>query len=260
MYALISLILIIALSMLVVRVGTVALVMTGLSREVAWMQALSAYSGAGFTTEEAEETVAYPARRQVVKNLMRLGNVGLVTSMSSLVLSFTDPTARFERLVVLVIAALVLIGLARSTWFDRLLTPVIKGVLSRHSSFAIRDYTRLLNLHRDYPVADLAVSEGSWLANETLGDLQLRSEERVVILGIRRQDGTYIGAPSAEDEITPGDTLIAYGQADRLRELVDRSANDEQAHEDAKEKFRRLLAFERRLDPKRKSREIPTDD
>ncbi|MFC7008289.1 hypothetical protein [Halalkalicoccus salilacus] len=150
MYALISLILIIALSMLVVRVGTVALVMTGLSREVASMQALSAYSGAGFTTEEAEETVAYPARRQVVKNLMRLGNVGLVTSMSSLVLSFTDPTARFERLVVLVAAALVLIGLARSTWFDRLLTPVIKGVLSRHSSFAIRDYTRLLNLKRDH--------------------------------------------------------------------------------------------------------------
>ncbi|WP_336343450.1 hypothetical protein [Halalkalicoccus ordinarius] len=81
MYALISLILIIALSMLIVRVGTVALVMTGLSREVASMQALSAYSGAGFTTEEAEETVAYPARRRVVKNLMRLGNVGLVTSM-----------------------------------------------------------------------------------------------------------------------------------------------------------------------------------
>jgi hypothetical protein len=98
-YALISLIVIIALSMLVVRVGTVALTMTGLSWETASMQALSAYSGAEFTTEEAEETVAYPARRRVIKNLMRLGNVGLVTSVTSLVLSFTEPTARLERLV-----------------------------------------------------------------------------------------------------------------------------------------------------------------
>lgn len=251
MYALVSLIVIIALSMLVVRVGTVALVMTGLSREVASMQALSAYSGAGFTTEEAEETVAYPARRRVVKNLMRLGNVGLVTSMSSLVLSFTDPTARLERLAVLVGAALVLIALSRSTWFDRLLTPAIKRILDRTSSFELRDYTRLLNLHRDYHVADLAVSEDSWLAGETLGELQLRSEEGVVILGIRREGGTYIGAPSAEDEITAGDTLIAYGQAERLRELVDRSADDHEAHEDAKDDHRRLLALERRLDPER---------
>lgn len=259
MYALISLILIIALSMLVVRVGTVALVMTGLSREVASMQALSAYSGAGFTTEEAEETVAYPARRRVVKNLMRLGNVGLVTSMSSLVLSFTDPTARFERLVVLVVAAIVLIALSRSTWFDRLLTPAIKRILDRTASFELRDYVRLLNLHRDYHVADLAVNEDSWLANETLGDLQLRSNEGVVVLGIRRTDGTYIGAPSAGDEITPGDTVVAYGRAERLRELVDRSADDESAHEDAKDDHRRLLALERRLDPERSS-ELPTGD
>jgi hypothetical protein len=251
MYALISLIIIIALSMLVVRVGTVALTMTGLSREVASMQSLSAFSGAGFTTEEAEQAIAYPARRSVVKNLMRLGNVGLVTSMSSLVLSFTEPTARLEQLVVLIAAAAVLVALSRSTWFDRLLTPVIKRILGRSASFELRDYTRLLNLHRDYHVADLDVDEGSWLANETLGDLQLRSDEGVVVLGIRREDGTYIGAPAAEDEITPGDTLVAYGQAERLQELAGRSADDEEAHEDAKDAFRRLLALERRLDPER---------
>jgi uncharacterized protein with PhoU and TrkA domain len=137
---------------------------------------------------------------------------------------------------------------------------VITRALDRHSSFAIRDYMRLLNLHRDYHVADLAVSEDGWLANETLGELRLRSEEGVVVLGIRRQDGTYVGAPSAEDEITPGDTLVAYGQKERLRELVSRSADDERAHEDAKDDFRRLLAFERRLDPERGSGGIATDD
>jgi hypothetical protein len=182
------------------------------------------------------------------------------------VLSFTEPTARLEQLVVLVAAAAVLVALSRSAWFDRLLTPVIKRVLilsavplcrfspyrrcenlhrgtadsiSRSASFELRDYTRLLNLHCDYHVADL-VNEGSWLANETLRDLPLRSDEGVVVLGIRREDGTYVGAPAAEDGITPGDTLVAYGQAKRLQELAGRSADDEEAHEDAKDAFRRL--------------------
>ena len=65
MYALVSLLLVASLSLLVIRVGSVALSMTGLSEEVASFQSLSAFSGAGFTTEEAERTIAYPARRRV---------------------------------------------------------------------------------------------------------------------------------------------------------------------------------------------------
>lgn len=114
MYALVSLIVIISLSMLVVRVGTVALTMTGLSEDVASFQSLSAYSGAGFTTDAAEEVTAYPSRRFTVKTLMRLGNVGLVTTIASLVVSFADPATRLERLVIVLVACLILLWLSRS--------------------------------------------------------------------------------------------------------------------------------------------------
>lgn len=252
MYALLSALLVLSLSLLIVRIGTVALSMTGLSREVASLQSLSAYTGAGYTTQEAERAVEYPARRSVVKTLMRLGNVGLITGIASLVLSFADPVDRLSRFVVLLAAAGVIIALAKSRRFNDLVTPLIEwGLHKRSASFELRDYTNLLNLDRDYLVADLDVAQGEWLADERIGDLRLRSEEGVVILGIRRDDGTYIGAPGGEHEIRAGDTVIAYGKADRLQELVDRAKGDEAAHEEAKRAHRRTLALQRDIDPER---------
>lgn len=260
MYALISLIIVVSLSLLIVRVGTVALTMTGVSKEVASFQSLSAYSGAGFTTEEAEDITAYPVRRRVVKSLMRLGNVGLATTIATLVLSFTDPTTRLPRLLVLLGVAAVLIALSRSETFHSLLTPLIERALSRTATFELRDYVGLLNLNREFTVADLTVRRGSWLANERLADLDLRSQEGINILGIRRADGTYVGAPSGEHEITPGDTIIAYGPRERLAELVTRAEGDTEAHERAKDAHRRLLDFERRLDPEQEPAAEETPD
>ena len=244
MYALVSLIIIISLSLLIVRIGTVALEMAGLSEEVASFQSLSAFSGAGFTTEEAENVLAYPSRRAIIKTLIRLGSVGLITSISSLVLSFADPTTRLRRLIILVGVALFLAALSRSEWFNRLLTPVIKRFLRHIGTIELQANL----LHHDYAVADLTVSEGDWLANERLDDLELRSHEGVTVLGIRRDDGTYVGAPSGEHEIKPGDTVIAYAQADRLEELVGRAKGDDAAHEDAKAAHEEMLALEREID------------
>lgn len=247
MYAIISLLLVVALSLLVIRIGTVALVMTGLSEEIASFQSLSAFSGAGFTTEEAEDVLAYDARRKVVKALIRLGSVGAITAISSLVISFADPATRLRRLVVLVVAAGVLISLARSGRFNRALTPLIERSLQRTATFQLRDYTSLLHLHQDYRIADLSVSEGDWLASAHLADLDLPAEG-VVVLGIRREGGTYVGAPSADHEIHPGDTVIAYGQESRLRELADRHESDREAHQDARDEHRRRRAAERERD------------
>lgn len=225
--------------------------MTGVSRDVASFQSLSAFSEVGFTTAEAEEITAYPARRRVVKALIRLGSVGLVTAIASLVLSFTDAPARFDRLVIILAVAGFLVALSQSQTFHGLLTPLIRRRLSHTATFELRDYVGLLNLHRDFSVADLTVQVGSWLADERLGDLELRSSEGVNILGIRREDGTYIGAPSGDHELMASDTVVAYGQRNRLEELVERAAGDDESHEEAKTAHDRLLALERRLDPER---------
>lgn len=249
MSALLSLFVVVSLSLLVVRIGTVAFTMTGLSKDIASFQALSAFSGAGYTTEEAEEAAAYPSRRVILKMLIRLGSVGLVTTIATLVLSFTDPVARLDRLMLLIGFLLVLLGLSRSQWFNSLLTPLIKWGLRKTATFELRDYTGLLHLHRGYRVADITVSPGDWMANERIADLELRSHEGVVVLGIRRADGTYVGAPSGDHVIKPGDTLVTYGKEDRLQEIAERAERDDEAHERATERYRRLLDLQRQLDP-----------
>lgn len=166
-------------------------------------------------------------------------------------LSVSGTYAATMSVYALVAAVVVLLAPPRSRWFHGLLTPVIEWGLRRTATFELRDYTGLLHLHRDYRVADLAVSEGDWLGNERIGDLELHSEDGVIILGIRREDGTYIGAPGGEHEIKRGDTLVAYGRENRLQELVTRAKGDDLAHERAKADHRRLLDLERRLDPER---------
>ena len=77
MLAIASLLVVVLISLIVTRVATVALVSTGLSREMARFQARSAFTGTGFTTQEAESVVNHPVRRRIVMALMLAGNAGL---------------------------------------------------------------------------------------------------------------------------------------------------------------------------------------
>ncbi|WP_135852565.1 TrkA C-terminal domain-containing protein [Halorussus salinus] len=229
-YPILSLLVIFALSLLVVRVGSVALRMTGLSPDVASFQATSAFSGAGYTTEEAERVVETPERRTVTKALIRLGSLGLVSTISSLVLSFTDAAGEeLPNFVTIVAGVGGLVLLARSDWFNRLVTPVIEWGLRRTTDLDLRDYTRVLGLQREYRVAEVEVDAGDWLADESLADLDLPAEG-VLVLGVRRGD-TYIGAPRSDTEVRPGDVVVLYGKEDRLRELSDRESGDDRTRE-----------------------------
>lgn len=249
MYALISLVVILTLSILTVRVGTIALQLTGMSRDVASFQAVSAFSGAGFTTQEAEEITAYPARRKVVKTLIRLGSIGIITSIASVVLSFMNAPVHPSQLVIVVTGAIGIVIFSRTTAFDRLVNPVVRNLLQWTATFELRDYTGLLQLYENHQVADLEVQDGEWLADERLADLQLHEHEGVLVLGIRRPDGTYIAAPSGEDSIHAGDTVIAYGKAEQLQELAERS-KDERSDDDTMDTdWKRQFRIQRRLDP-----------
>jgi Trk-type K+ transport system membrane component len=86
MISVISLLVVLTLSILVTRIATVALTHTGLSQESAKFQARSAFTGVGFTTNESEKVVNHPLRRRILLLLMLLGNAGVVTAVSSLIL------------------------------------------------------------------------------------------------------------------------------------------------------------------------------
>jgi len=114
LYFLLPTLLVIFLSFLSVRAGAVALMITGMEEKKARFQALSAFSGTGFTTREAESVVNHPQRRRIVSGLIILGNAGIVTvivtSTSSLVTSKTHHLPFIPLILVVGISLIYIVG------------------------------------------------------------------------------------------------------------------------------------------------------
>jgi hypothetical protein len=234
-FAVITVLLVFVVSLLIIRIGTIALVMTGLSEEVASFQAASAFSGAGFTTDEAERTISTPQRRHIIGLLIRIGSIGIVTAIASLVLSFSRANSgAAPRISYLIIGTIVIVLFTQSQWFNRLLSPALRQLLTETTTLNLNKYAHLLELREGYRVAELTVRDDGWLTHASLRDLHL-SAEGVVVLGINRQHGAYVSPPDPDTRLHPGDVLVVYGQKHRLTELSRRSDNDETAHEEAVE-------------------------
>lgn len=252
MFAVISLLAILSLSMLIVRIGSVALMMTGLSRDAASFQALSAFSGAGFTTSESELVTDTPERRRIVSLLIRAGSVGAVTVISSLILSFVESENETpNRLVIIVLGLAGLVVLSRSAWFNRMLTPIIQRALSRSTTLVVRDYAALLHLREDYRVAEIEVQADSWLEGGQLDTLDL-PKEGLLVLGIVQPTGDYLGAPPSDYVFSRGDMVVVYGHELRLEEIAGRSSRDARARDTAKAEHQAEIAS--------KTEEIPDHD
>ena len=237
MLPLVSVLVAITLSLLVTRVATEALVLTGLSHQVALFQARSAFTGSGFTTQESEKIVNHPVRRRIVMWLMFLGNAGVITVISSLVITFIS-TAQADklllRLLLLFLGLTLLWFIATNHTFNRFLTRFVRWALGRWTSLDVRDYASLLHLQGEYQVMELEVQTQDWLAERRLDEVSLR-DEGISILGIQRADKTYIGVPQGSTYIRAGDLLILYGRQSALAELDSRRHDraGDLAHEQA---------------------------
>lgn len=224
MTAIISLLVIITLSILATRVGTIAFIHTGLSKDAAKFQARSAYLGVGFTTQESELVVNDPVRRKILTVLIFLGNAGIITTISSVIFSFIsiEESGFFStEIIVLFSGLLFLIALSRSKFIDRKLSALIDKALSRYTYLDVKDYYSLLHLEENYRVSEIKVKKEDWLTNKTLKKLELDAEG-VRVLGVRRLNGNYIGAPKGDTEIKEGDVIILYGKTETLQSLENR--------------------------------------
>ena len=91
-----------------------------------------------------------------------------------------------------------------------------------------------MHLAGEYRIVELNVEEEDWLANKTLATGPLR-DEGVVVLAIKRTGGTYLGAPTGETKLVPGDVLVLYGRAAALAEIDERRCDrrGDQEHAEA---------------------------
>ncbi|MDP9021093.1 MAG: TrkA C-terminal domain-containing protein [Actinomycetota bacterium] len=256
MFAIGSVLVIVAISVVITRVGTAALTVTGVSDDLAYFQARSAFTGVGFTTSEAETVVNHPVRRRIILVLMLLSNAGIATVIASLVVGFvnTDSTrVAAARLAVLAVGLAILWLLTASDPLERVMRRSIERGLRRWASgVSVRDYTRLLNVSGPYAVQEHVVEPDDWLADTPLRDLDL-ANEGVLVLGVRRSSGEFLGVPAADTRLRPGDTVVMYGRDDPLAELSRRQAGvgGEHAHREAVDTQERVQAHEEAADPDR---------
>ena len=224
MIAAVSLFLIITLSVLVTRIATIALVHTGLSEESAKFQARSAYTGAGLSTSETENIMTHPVRRKIIYNLMLIGNAGIVTAMSSLILTFVLPESNASRFYgfLIIIGGLVLLWLAiRSAWLDRGLSRVINKMLKKYTNLEVQDYAAVLHLKDDFKIIEADVDSDGWMCNRTLQELDLR-EEGITILGVERKGSGYFVSPSGNFLMLANDKVTIYGKAEGIKSIYNR--------------------------------------
>lgn len=229
MGAAISLLVILTLSVIVMRVAAVVLRLTGLPDHVARFQARSAFTGTGFTTSETEAVVNYPIRRRVIGLLMVVGNLGLVSVLATVIVSFVsmqDSMAAMSRQLLWLIGAIALLWfIALNPIADRLMCASIGWLLRRVTSLGRQGPTNLLQVSSGYGVAEHRVLPNSGFENIVLSDLRL-AEQGLVLLGIRHDDGSYTSSPDLRTRVTAGDSLVLYGsdgQHTALNEEIGRS-------------------------------------
>lgn len=264
MAAIASLLIALTLSLLVTRIATMALMLTGMSKEAARFQARSAFTGVGYTTDEAENIVGHPVRRRIVMLLMLLGNLGVATVVATLMLSVlqTSESQNWRWKVGLLCGGLLLLWrAATSRYLERHLNRLISFGLRRWGNLQVRDYVAILQLEGGYAVSELAVEPNDWLAERTLIELKL-PYEGVLVLGIRRTGGVFLGAPTGDTVIHAGDTIVLYGPVDRIADLDGRrrGKQGDAAHQDAVTEHADELQQQVQIDAKIEQKRQETED
>lgn len=224
MLAIVALFVALIISLLITRIATIALTLTGLSREIARFQARSAITGVGFTTSESERVMAHPIRRRILMLLMLIGNIGIVTVVTTSVITFVnagDTDNWVFRIVGIISGLVLLLALAHSKWVDKHLSRFINFGLKKWTDLEVRDYAGLLRLGGEYQVSELQVQSDDWLAGKSLEQLNL-SDEGILVLGIQKAGGDYNGAPHSLTVVKEGDVILLYGKQSALEDIDNR--------------------------------------
>ncbi len=218
----IALLVITLVSLLAVRVGATALMMTGLSWDTASFQSYSAFFGVGFTTREAEMVVNHPVRRRIIRDLILAGNIGVTSALATLVASLMQhPDSAHPLLLIgMLVAVIVLMFyLFRVGWVQRAIDHTIQRALEHMGLVRALDYEMLLRIQSGYCVSEIEVLPETPVVNKTLRESR-PWDHGIVILAIKRDGETIPGLPGPTETLRVGDLLTVYGEEHKVRAVL----------------------------------------
>ncbi len=130
----IPLLIIIVIFIIIIRIATVILKLTGMDENTARFQAISAFTGTGFTSKEAETIFEDMTRRKTITVLMILGKVGFVSVITSLFVSFSKDNLEADlwKALIIVVFIFILYKITTLKGFSRALNKFIeKSIVAR---------------------------------------------------------------------------------------------------------------------------------
>jgi hypothetical protein len=230
MAAIIGLLVILIISLTTIRIGAIALELTGLSFEVAAFQAQSAFSGAGFTTSESEHIVTHAVRRKIIRILIFVGNAGMVSTGATLIVALTGFSGENAgiRAPLLVACLLVVYLISRSKIVYRIMKKFILKVLSQNKHLQLQDYYDILGISNGYSISRMRVQTDNWQVGKTLNELTLQKEGTTILSITRNNDGkesTLI--PHSDTVIQEDDLLTVYGRDEAVNCLYMREGGEQ---------------------------------
>lgn len=214
MGAALSIFVILSLSVFVTRVASVALRITGLDEASARFQSLSAFTGTGFTTREAETVVNYPIRRRIISVLMIIGNMGFITVFATLVVSLVNTEGEVLAIVTQIgwllggMALLWILMLNKTA--DRLLCALIGKILESTTFLGRRSFHRLLQVGDGYSICEHEVSPKFLRDDGTLNE-EVVNSLHLTALAVRKPDGNQAIAGQAPIVVSAHDTVVFFG-------------------------------------------------
>jgi uncharacterized transporter YbjL len=230
MAAIIGLLIILIISLTTIRIGAIALELTGLSYEVAAFQAQSAFSGAGFTTSESEHIVTHAVRRKVIRILIFVGNAGMISTGATLIVALTGFNSDNAGLrAPLLLGCLLVVYFAfRSKIVYRIMKKLILNVLNRNKQLQLQDYYDILGISNGYSISRMRVQSDSWQAGKSLNELALQKEGTTILSVIRKKGGKEtMLIPHGDTVIQESDLLTVYGRDEAVNCLYMREAGEQ---------------------------------
>jgi len=211
MGGIVLIIVVVFVSVVIRKVAAVALQLTGLDKPTANFQALSALTGTGFTTREAELVTNNPMRRKIISVLMITGNAGMVVVVAGLVSSFLAVTSLWAILwfMGLAVALYAIFRIATQTRIARLLSKKIEEKLRERFKLQKRAIGRVLDLGEDFGIAEITLHGGSPSVGKTLATSDF-GQKKILVLAIEREEEKILVA-RGNHKLHAGDNLICYG-------------------------------------------------
>jgi hypothetical protein len=206
--------------MLLLWFGSIGLQATGMEPRKARFQALSALTGTGFTTREAEEIIGNPRRRAIASWLMFFGNAGIILFIILILFYLgTNLSSLSLAKVSMVIGPFIIaVALIWSGTIDKLSTKIANRF--RRSPLFTSEISTRDTLHQagNYSVARLTIGMKAPEVGHEISDTSL-AKHNITILAIERGAKT-LPFPEAKEIVQAGDHLLCYGETDKISEAT----------------------------------------